>query len=602
MVEKRSEIIEYSDKESLIESHYAYDIIKNSSIIVFEWTLDIDIPTKFVSANIDQYGYEPEDFYTGDLSDYWEFVHPDDRKRVKNEVYLARQVGETFSHRYRIVTKCGQSRWVEERILYDKENDLIVNEKGIIIDITEQKLLEEQLERSKERYQRIFENSSVIIFTMALEGKINAINKMFRRILGYNLEDIKNHDIRNILYDANDLSLILNLGKEFIDESYDIEVICKDGKIKTLNVSTNIIDSIDEEIEIVAVDVSEKKVDEQKIRFLSYHDKLTNVYNRAYFDEVIEGLDRRSCYPFSIIVGDMNGLKVLNDHYGHKKGDKLLQDMAEICVKSCRENDVVCRIGGDEFAIVCPNANEKGAIAICDRIRELCLETEVDLIGNPSIALGYSTKLDKDTTIDEVFKQADNNMYRNKMTYSKSTTGMFLNSLQTMLEQCNFEDNEHSESVVSYAIILGKELNLASSLMDDLRIVAKLHDIGKIGVPNHILNKPSSLSDDEYELVKGHAYFGYSILKAAPTTINVADYILHHHEWYDGHGYPDGIKGEKIPVLSRIISIVDAYVVMTHDAPYRKAMKKEAAKEELRTCAGTQFDPDLVMTFLRLLT
>jgi len=602
MVEKRSEIIEYSDKESLIESHYAYDIIKNSSIIVFEWTLDVDIPTKFVSANIDQYGYKPEDFYNGDLSDYWEFVHPDDRNRVKKEVYLARQVGETFSHRYRIVTRCGQSRWVEERILYDKENDLIVNEKGIIIDITEQKLLEEQLERSKERYQRIFENSSVIIFTMALEGKINAINKMFRRTLGYNLEDIKNHDIRNILYDPKDLSLILNLGKEFIDESYDIEVICKDGKIKTLNVSTNIIDSIDEEIEIVAVDISEKKVDEQKIRFLSYHDKLTNVYNRAYFDEVIEGLDRRSCYPFSIIVGDMNGLKVLNDHYGHKKGDKLLQDMAEICVKSCRENDVVCRIGGDEFAIVCPNTNEKGAIAICDRIRELCLETEVDLIGNPSIALGYSTKLDKDTTIDEVFKQADNNMYRNKMTYSKSTTGMFLNSLQTMLEQCNFEDDEHSESVVSYAIILGKELNLASSLMDDLRIVAKLHDIGKIGVPNHILNKPSSLSADEYELVKGHAYFGYSILKAAPTTINVADYILHHHEWYDGNGYPDGIKGEQIPVLSRIISIVDAYVVMTHDAPYRKAMKKEAAIEELRTCAGTQFDPNLVMTFLRLLT
>ncbi len=602
MVKKRSEFVEYSDKESFIESHYAYDIVKNSKIVVFEWTLDIDIPTKFVSANIDQYGYVPEDFYEGDLSDYWEFVHPEDRHRVKNEVYSARQMGETYSHRYRIVTKDSQTRWVEERILYDKENGLIVNEKGIIIDITEQKLLEEKLERSKERYQRIFENSSVIIFTMSLDGKINATNKMFRSTLGYDLKDIKNQDIRSILYDVNDLFLILNQGKEFIDESYDVEVICENGKIKTLNVSTNIIDSIEEEIEIVAVDVSERKVDEQRIRFLSYHDKLTNVYNRAYFDEVIEGLDRRSCYPFSIIVGDMNGLKVLNDHFGHKKGDELLQDMADICVKSCREKDVVCRIGGDEFAIICPNTNENGAIAICDRIRELCLETEVDLIGNPSIALGYSTKLDKDTTTDEIFKQADNNMYRNKMTYSKSTTGMFLNTLQTMLEQHNFEDKEHSESVVYYAIMLGRELNLASSLMDDLGIVAKLHDIGKIGVPNDILNKPSSLSDEEYELVKGHAYFGYSILKAAPTTINVADYILHHHEWYDGNGYPDGIKGEQIPILSRIISIVDAYVVMTHDAPYRKAMNQEAAIEELRSCAGTQFDPDLVKTFLRLMT
>lgn len=138
--------------------------------------------------------------------------------------------------------------------------------------------------------------------------------------------------------------------------------------------------------------------------------------------------------------------------------------------------------------------------------------------------------------------------------------------------------------------------------MDDLGIVAKLHDIGKIGVPNDILNKPSSLSDDEYELVKGHSYFGYSILKAAPTTINVADYILHHHEWYDGKDYPDGIKGDQIPILSRIVSIVDAYVVMTHDAPYRKAMTQEAAIEELRSCAGTQFDPDSVRIFLSLMT
>lgn len=258
---------------------------------------------------------------------------------------------------------------MEERIFYDKENGLIVNENGIIIDITEQNILEEKLKRSKERYQRIFENSSVIIFTMSLDGKINATNKMFIRTLGYDLEDIKDQDIRSILYDVNDLFLILNLGKEFIDESYDIEVVCENRKIKTLNVSTNIIDSIEEKVEIVAVDVSQRKLDEQRIRFLSYHDKLTNVYNRAYFDEVIEGLDRRSCYPFSIIISDMNGLKVINDHFGHKKGDELLQDMADICVKSCREKDVVCRIGGDEFAIICANTNENGAIAICDRIR-----------------------------------------------------------------------------------------------------------------------------------------------------------------------------------------------------------------------------------------
>lgn len=600
MEEKGAEKIEYSENIYNDESH-AYDIVKNSNVIVFEWTLEINVPTKYVSANISQFGYEPKDFYEGDLKDYWEFVHEDDRTRVKDDVYHARYKGETYNHSYRIITKSGEIRWVEERLLYDTIDGVVVTEKGILIDITEMKLLEFQLEESKERYRRIFDNSSVVIFTVSLEGQINAVNKMFSRTLGYSIDEVKAKNISTLLSEQNDMSFIFSRDKQTIDESYDIEVICKNGQKKTLNISSNFIDSIEEELEIVAVDVSEKKIDEQKIRHLSYHDKLTNVYNRAYFDEIVEELDSKKDYPFSIIIGDMNGLKVLNDHYGHKKGDKLLQDMAKICVKSCREKDVVCRIGGDEFAIVCPSTKEKGAIAVCDRIRDLCLETEVDLIGNLSIALGYSTKLSEKTTIDSIFKQADDNMYRNKITYSKSTTGRFLNSLQTMLEETSYENKEHSESVSNYAIMLGSHLKLPQSLIDDLAIVARLHDIGKIGVPNYILNKPGNLTEEEYEIVKGHSYFGYSILKATPSTIQVADYILHHHEWYNGMGYPDALKGQDIPIASRIVAIVDAYVVMTHNAPYRKALSKERAIEELIHCSGTQFDTALVKTFLELL-
>lgn len=598
MVERTQEII--SEDPSILETTYAYDIVKNSKVVVFEWTLDINIPTKYVSSNIDQFGYSPEDFYSGPLKDFWMFVHPEDRERVRNEVYEARKIGETFNHNYRILTDAGEVRWIEERILYEKEDDKLISEKGIVFDITERKLLEEALEKSKERYQRIFENSSVIIFTMSLEGHVSAINKMFERTLGYGHYFVGHH-ISELLVHMDDASLFLSLGKEAFDESFDVDVWCSNSTIKTLNVSTNIIDSIGEEIEIVAVDVSEKKKDEQKIRYLSFHDKLTNVYNRAYFDDIVEALDKDQRYPFSIIIGDMNGLKDLNDHYGHKRGDMLLKSMAEICVASCRESDVVCRIGGDEFAIICPDTNEKGAASICDRVRQLCSETIVEHIGHPSIALGYSTKESVDTSIDQIFKMADNNMYRNKMTYSESSSGMYLKALQLTLEKSRYESKTHMELVKHYALILGEAIGLPPSELDDLGVVAQLHDIGKIGVPDEILHKSGSLTEEEFELIKGHSYFGYSMVKATPSTIKIADYILYHHEWYDGSGYPEGIKGEDIPLISRIIAITDAYAVMLHDTPYRNALTKDEAINELNVGSHSQFDPYLVETFLNII-
>lgn len=587
MVEKR---------EPLIDINYAYDIVKNSNVVVFEWTLDISIPTKYVSSNIDQFGYTPDDFYSGPLKDFWQFVHPEDRRRVKEEVYQARKIGETFNHHYRILTKAGQVRWIEERILYEKENGEISSEKGIIFDITERMHLAHALERSKDRYQRIFENSSVIIFTIDLEGTIDTINKMFVKTLGYG-DEIIGSNIRDLLIHQEDIKKIFSPDIE----AFDISIRCANDTMKIFNISTNIIDSANEEIEIVAVDVSQKIKDEEKIRYLSYHDKLTSVYNRAYFDDFIDGLDDDKRYPFSIIIGDMNGLKDLNDHHGHKTGDQLIRKMAEICKKSCRESDIVCRIGGDEFAIVCPETGEDGAKSVCNRIRNLCQETHIEHIGHPSIALGYSTKLSGQESIDKIFKEADNNMYRNKLTHNDSSTGMYLKSLLSMLEKSGFEDAEHAEEVKKYALLIAEACHLKSSDLEDLGVASKLHDIGKIGVPNELLNKAGSLSVEEYEIIKGHSYFGYALLCASPSTLKISEIILHHHEWFDGTGYPDGLKQEEIPLLSRIISITDAYVVMTHDCPYRSAMTREDAMEELKSQAGRQFDPVLVDIFIDII-
>ncbi|MCH4887622.1 diguanylate cyclase [Acidaminobacter sp. JC074] len=594
MVEERKELIK---ETSVVETSYVYDIVKNSKVVVFEWTLDIDVPTKYVSKNIDQFGYKPEDFYQGPLKDFWLFVHPEDRDRVKDEVYDARKLGDTFTHQYRILTKSGQTRWVEERIQYEKENGTLSSEKGIILDITDRKNLQIALQRSKDKYERIFENSSVIIFTMTLDGKVHTINKMFEKTLGYD-KSFQGHNISEILINDHAFDLLTDLSG---NSSFDIEVRCKSKQIKTLNISTNMIDTIGEEIEIVAVDVSEKKKDEQKIRYLSYHDKLTNVYNRAYFDDLIDKYDRNKRYPFSIVIGDINGLKDLNDHYGHKKGDMLIRHMADICVKSCRDGDYVCRIGGDEFAIVCPDTDEQAASSICERIRHLCSNTYVDYVGYPSIALGHATKSSDENSVDEIFKHADNNMYRNKMTYSESSSGMFLKALQLTLEKSGHEEKEHLDRVKHFALMLGKAIDLNQSDIDDLSVVAKLHDIGKIGVPDEILNKKGPLTEEEYEVIKGHAYFGYSMLKATPSTIRIAEYILYHHEWYNGTGYPDGLSGENIPLISRIIQIADAFAVMIDGAVYKAPLTREQAIKALKDNSGSQFDPNLVKTFIDMM-
>jgi len=176
-----------------------------------------------------------------------------------------------------------------------------------------------------------------------------------------------------------------------------------------------------------------------------------------------------------------------------------------------------------------------------------------------------------------------------------------MNSLKKSLEAKNMETEEHTERVESYALEIGKRYGFKSSQMDELMIIARLHDIGKIAIEEDILLKPGPLTTNEFEVMKTHAEKGFRIINASSEIINVAKCVLTHHEKWDGSGYPLGIAGEEIPLMARIIAIADAYDVMTHDRVYRKAMNKEEAIKELKRCAGTQFDPVLVELFLKCL-
>ncbi|MEN1760332.1 HD domain-containing phosphohydrolase [Anoxynatronum sibiricum] len=337
---------------------------------------------------------------------------------------------------------------------------------------------------------------------------------------------------------------------------------------------------------------------EEEIKFKSYHDSLTGLYNRAYYSEVLDGFEQEGKLPFSILLADLNGLKITNDTLGHEEGDRLLVRVAGILKASVRPEDLVARIGGDEFVVVMPDATEETAEKIGANIKTACRQAKDEPI-KPSLALGFATKKVASQSVQSVFKKAEDNMYENKMYESESANASILGSLKTMLRETTSETSEHCHRLETMAVNLGKAFGLGERDLNALVSLADLHDLGKVAIPEEILQKPGPLTEEEWERIKRHPDLGFRIANTSPKLAQIAEGILSHHERWDGKGYPHQLKGEKIPLLARIIAIVDAYDVMTNERPYKKIKTKEEALEELKLCAGTQFDPNLVDLFIQ---
>jgi len=373
-------------------------------------------------------------------------------------------------------------------------------------------------------------------------------------------------------------------------QSYTNPELYSEGDIKLLEfVSSQVATAI------------ERKRTEERIKHLSFHDSLTGLYNRAYFEEELKRMNNPRYHPLSIISLDINGLKVINDTFGHDQGDKLLQHLTSLLTSISRKGDIIARVGGDEFAILLPSTSSQVALDFCQRIRKVCLKDDIEpAYLKVNLALGHVTQEGEYKDINTLLKEVDQNMYRDKLFSAKSKEKHLLDSFSMILAERDSHTEDHAKRLQGLALALGKRVGLTEYQLNNLKLLALLHDIGKIGIPDNILFKTYTLTPSEWEKMKAHPQIGYRMAKNIPDFATIAHEILYHHEHWDGSGYPEGLKGEEIPLLSRIISIVDAYDVMQSRRPYKGAVSKAKALEEVKRYAGTQFDPQLVEIFLKM--
>lgn len=360
------------------------------------------------------------------------------------------------------------------------------------------------------------------------------------------------------------------------------------------------ITSCDEALLVIERDTTENAAMEKQLRYLSLYDPLTGLFNRARFEQEMRRLNCDEA-PVGMVVCDMDGLKLINDALGHEQGDKMLIAVAEILKRSFRAEDIIARIGGDEFAILMPKAEPTLVQEICQQIRQTVDEYNSML---PGIRLGVSVgHAVSDSVVDmnALFQDADNQMYRQKLLHGDAAAQFILDGMFQAIESRDHFNRRHPERLLEFSLLLAEALHLGPEKNERLKLLARYHDIGKVGIDERIIMKPGQLSSEEMREITRHSEVGSRIARCVPEIAPIADLILKHHEHWDGGGYPLGLKQKAIPVECRILAIADAYEVMTAGRPYSPAKSSAEAIDELLRGAGRQFDPALLNLFVRAL-
>lgn len=535
-------------------------------------------------------------------------IHSDDTAYVENRMRDIVSTRLTGKFEFRIRQDQGGYVWVEAfgTPILNASSEV----QGTILtlrDITHRKMIDRQLAEERNFSSTILETVGSLIAVLSQTGEIVRFNRACVNITGLSVEEAYQKPFWDLIAEDTDREEFRTYFQEVLAErpmmEFESRLIARGGEVRTVQmVLSKLIgeNSSGDFVVCTGLDITNRKIIEEEIRYMSFHDNLTGLYNRAYFEEEMARLDSGRHMPLSIIVGDVNGLKLINDAFGHHIGDRLIQAAASILKTTCRTDDITARIGGDEFGIILPGTSEEAALEIAARIRENARAMVHEPI-NVSIALGVATKISAEDDIRLTFKLADDRMYKNKLTESKSLKSAIISSLKKTLQERTCDSGDRSERLKELSLKLGKRLGFTPPQMDDMELLSLLHDIGKIAVPDIILNKAAPLTDEEWRIMKQHPEIGYRIASTTPELSNIAEYILCHHEWMDGNGYPQGLQGESIPLISRALSVVDAYEAMISTRKYRIPRSPQEALMELEHFAGRQFDGPIVREFTRMI-
>lgn len=504
----------------------------------------------------------------------------------------------------------GAHVWLKAAPMYDQAGK-IIGAIETVRDITGQRKAFLARQASEQRLRHITDNLLDIVCEIDANGTILYASQSTIGVLGYTPDELLGRSAYDLVH-PDDLpalrQAIQNIRQARKRNHHGrAEFRCRNaqGAYFWAEAATNTILNEQGELRQIILalrNISARKALEEKLTFMSWHDSLTGLYNRGYWQRQLSEIEANKTSPVGLLLCDVDGLKLVNDTMGHDAGDRMLVRLAEILTALCSDSDVVARIGGDEFAIVLPDSDRERVLAVSQAAKQSIDDYNANNQALPlSVSFGIAVRVNPEEPMAALVKRADDRMYREKLNRSHSVRNSLVQALTLALEARDFGTEGHTQRVQQLATQLAGTLGIPGPSLNDLRLLAQFHDIGKVGIPDHILHKSGPLTEAERQEMQRHTEIGHRIALASPDLAPIADLILKHHEWWNGEGYPLGFHGEEIPLACRILAIVDAYDAMTSDRPYRKAMPAKDALKELVSCAGTQFDPHIVPVFIDLI-
>ncbi|MCC6159382.1 MAG: PAS domain S-box protein [Deltaproteobacteria bacterium] len=604
-----------SERELTAERNFVTTVLDTSAALVVVLDRESRI-VRFNGAAERVTGYKAADVYGKYLWDH--LLIDSEVERVRRGVaklFSGRTQGVAANH-WR--TKSGELRLIEwTNTVLRGEDERIEYIIGTGIDVTERQQARQALTASEDRYRTLMESASdAIVVADAESGTILDINRKAERLLGKSATDLVGRN-QTVLHAEPDREryryLFKAISRGEITQDVDSTIQRSDGSVVSVAISAGV-SVLDGRKVVLGIfhDMTERqrienelRESERRFRHMSYHDELTGLRNRSFFDKEMAIIDRdmETIKPVSVIAIDVDGLKTVNDSYGHRSGDEVLVSTAKILTSAFSGSDIVSRVGGDEFAVILPGVDWLTAVEKGEEIKRAVAEYNR---GRPnltiSLSLGVASSFpDRRESIYEIFQRADDKMYSYKLTQATSTKSRLVDILMSALAERDRNTSSHIERLVVMCSMMAERMNLDDQKKRNLILLARMHDLGKVGVPDEILFKPGKLTSEELPKMREHVIIGYNIALRSKELRHIADLVLHHHEFWNGEGYPKALAGESIPQECRILAVVDAYDAMTSDRPYHRAVGKDEAFTELRLKSGTQFDPAMVDIFVALM-